>query len=131
MGRILLFIALALSFSSAARAQNQGREIRYASTSDGSVYYVIQDSIQNSYNDIKVWVRVDQSKNHSVKDHYRLVRWSVSCSDRELHLLNWIIYDHRGGVLDSDSISPNNVDPVAVAPGTVSDSLFRFVCKSD
>ncbi len=101
--------------------------LEYSTSGTGSIYYYNIKSQRNLNDRIEVWVKIDHSKDRTVKARETKHLYEVYCKDQKIRPMQQIEYDAAGKVLASFD-EPS--DSKRVIPETVGSDLWDTMCSS-
>jgi hypothetical protein len=105
--------------------------IRVSSSVAGSVYYMDGERISSENGRVRAWVKVDHSKNRSVRYRSEMQLWSFICASQKTKLLSYTEYDSYGKTVGSNDMSDSVYSDVgysAVTPETVAETIMTIAC---
>jgi hypothetical protein len=105
--------------------------VRVAGGVNGSVYFMDPARITKSGDRTHAWIKVDHSKNQSVKYRSEMQLKSYICSSRKSRLLQYTEYDSYGKVVGSESFTDFTYSESGyshVTPDTVEETLLTIAC---
>jgi hypothetical protein len=96
---------------------------------DNSVSYYDSDTIQRSGNQVTFWEKVDRSRDKTVKERQKLVRYRYDCAGRTATLLELIVY-YPDGEIETLTLKAYEQEVRAIAPGTTGEMILQAVCAA-
>jgi hypothetical protein len=118
-------IGLALMPIAPAFAENW---VYVTESSSNADWYYDSDTIRRSGNQITVWVKVDHSRDKTVKYRMALNRYRCDCAERTTSLLEWTDY-YPDGKTDTVTVETYRQKEVAARPGSVMEDMLEAVCR--
>ena len=101
----------------------------YVSTDkDNAVNYYDSETIRRSGNQVTVWEKVDFSRDKTVKERVKKIRYRYDCSERTATLLQMIIY-YPDGSNETITLEAYEQKAGALAPETVGEMMLEAVCR--
>lgn len=101
----------------------------YVSTDqNNAVNYYDSDTIRRSGNQVTVWEMVDFSRDKTVKERVKKVRYRYDCSERTSTLLQMIIY-YPDGSNETITLEAYEQKATALAPETIGEMMLETVCR--
>lgn len=104
--------------------------IRIGESTSGDKFFVDIQSISRSGNTVTYWVRTNYASRDQDGDLSSKINQTMNCATRELksiYLMFYDDFDNQG--INSSSFAARNKEWRPIAPDTVSDSIYRFLCK--
>lgn len=101
----------------------------YVTESDSkSVFYYDSDTIQRAGNQVTVWIKIDNSRDRSVKQRGSTDRVRYDCGDRTSIILQRTSYypDGKNETFDWSTYKRKE-DPII--PDTLNEDIFEAVCQ--
>jgi len=112
------------------KVDRKGEELIYfISSNTGSHYYYDENSIRTSQGNIIIWMTQDARKDKSVKFRTLKQRLMFDCSRENMKLLQYIIYNSSGQVLEQATYSQFEQEWDGIIPGSIGAALFASVCS--
>lgn len=130
-GSIKILAGLTLAM---AAAPAQAEWVPVSVGTNGSVYAMDSGRIMKVGNRVHAWVKIDHSKNATVKYRSAMQLWSFICSSRKSRLLQYTNYDSYGKLVDSDSANDSEYTDVGyshVTPESVGENLLDVGCSKE
>ena len=124
-----LFVATALSFSTAAVPANAGSLVYVTSDTDGSDYYYDSESMRNVDGNIAVWEIEDASKNNNKKYRSSRVRILYDCKNESYAFMMILKYNASGTPIESFTWEPYERQFRSIVPGTTGATQFDVICR--
>lgn len=100
-----------------------------ATDADGSDFYYDADTIVSSGNQVTVWEKLDHSRDKTVKERQRKMRYRYDCAQRTSTLLDSIVY-YPDGKTSSFTWSAYEQETKPIVPDTVGDVTFKAACAA-
>lgn len=122
-------LALALTTATAQPAQaTSWRHV--AEHNNGSVWYVDTETIRQSGGFRYFWLKIDATRNKSVKFFEEKRYYKADCATRSVMLISFMEYDESGKVVNSNTVPEygGNSGMQLVPPETIGDDLLNMVC---
>jgi hypothetical protein len=92
-----------------------------------AVYYYDSDTIRGSGNQVTAWVKVDHSRDKTVKAREALTRYRFDCADRTWTLLSTTDY-YPNGKTETFTWETYEQKEIAVVPDSVMEGVLEAVC---
>ncbi len=119
-----LITTIGLSLGSAAIAEDP---VYFATDVTGTYFTYDADTIRRySNNTVDVWIRLDASKDKTVRYRTAMMRLKINCSNNTFGMLAEYEYRANGTVMKSDVFDYPNMNPIA--PTSTIDTLFQILC---
>ncbi len=99
-----------------------------ATNTNKADWYYDSDTIRRFGNQITVWVKIDHSRNKTVKYRETLVRYRYDCADRTSTALQLTDY-YPDGKNETFIWETYEQEEQAVAPETVIEGVLEAVCR--
>lgn len=126
----LATIALGLALATAptlARAE----WVKVSTSARESDFYMDGARITSENGRVHAWIKVDHSRNKSIKYRSEMELISFICSSQKSRVLQYTEYDSYGNVVGSSTIPDTTYSDVGyetVTPETVNETLMRAAC---
>ncbi len=98
----------------------------------GAVWYMDPNRIKPQGDRTHAWVKIDYSKDPSVKYRQALRLYSIICSSRKFKVLSLTEYDSYGKVVFSDSID-DTISDIGYRPATpesMGEAVTQMACPT-
>ena len=100
-----------------------------SSDSTGTIYYYDADTIQRSGNQVTAWEKGDHSRDKTVKQREKKVRYRYDCAEKTSTLLQLTKY-YPDGKIEMVTWKTYEQEPQAIVPGTIGELQFEAVCTA-
>lgn len=103
---------------------------RHLTTNDpgGAVYYDAS-SIRRVGNNVRLWIKVDHSRDRSTRVRLTLELWSYNCDARTTLAISSYNYLPDGTVLSQRTLYDDPADYTPVIPESVAETAMQMVCQ--
>ena len=94
----------------------------------GAELYWDPSTIRQVENTVRVWIRIDHSRDRSTRVRDTRELWSYSCAEETTLALSSISYLPSGATANQITRHDTRYDYTPVIPGTLSARVMRLVC---
>ena len=129
--RVVLGASAVFAMTTFAASPAHGAWVAIGHDTGGSLWYMDGDRITAEGSRIHAWIKIDASRDTSVKYRQAMEQYSFICNEQKVRVISSVQYDSYGKVIKSASVPDSayteyGYDPVI--PESMGEAVMKIAC---